>query len=316
MMQIHDKIYVAGHNGLVGSAIVRKLENEGFTNIIKATSKELDLRDTAAVKTFFENKKPQYVFLAAAKVGGIMANKMYGADFIFDNLTIQNNVIQQAYLSKVEKLLFLGSSCIYPKISPQPINETYLMSGALEPTNAPYAMAKLAGIEMCKAYNVQHGCNFISAMPTNLYGAGDNYDLNNAHVLPALIRKFYEAKINNINQVIVWGTGTPRREFLLSDDAAAACVFLMNNYNDASTIVNIGCGIDFSIKELAQKIKAVAGYTGEIVFDTTKPDGTMQKLLDVNKINNLGWKSTTQIDDGIQLAYNDFVEKYNYYTNK
>jgi GDP-L-fucose synthase len=316
MMQIHDKIYVAGHNGLVGSAIVRKLENEGFTNIIKATSKELDLRDTAAVKTFFENKKPQYVFLAAAKVGGIMANKMYGADFIFDNLTIQNNVIQQAYLSKVEKLLFLGSSCIYPKISPQPINETYLMSGALEPTNAPYAMAKLAGIEMCKAYNVQHGCNFISTMPTNLYGAGDNYDLNNAHVLPALIRKFYEAKINNINQVIVWGTGTPRREFLLSDDAAAACVFLMNNYNDASTIVNIGCGIDFSIKELAQKIKAVAGYTGEIVFDTTKPDGTMQKLLDVNKINNLGWKSTTQIDDGIQLAYNDFVEKYNYYTNK
>jgi GDP-L-fucose synthase len=316
MMQIHDKIYVAGHNGLVGSAIVRKLEKDGYTNIIKATSKELDLRDTAAVKLFFEKEKPQFVFLAAAKVGGIMANKMYGADFIFDNLTIQNNVIQQSYLSKVEKLLFLGSSCIYPKLSPQPINETYLMSGPLEPTNAPYAMAKLAGIEMCKAYNAQHGCNFVSAMPTNLYGTSDNYDLNNAHVLPALIRKFHEAKINNVPTVTVWGTGAPRREFLLSDDAAEACVFLMNNYNDATSIVNIGCGIDFSIKELAEKIKAVVGYTGEIVFDTSKPDGTMQKLLDVNKINNLGWKAATQINDGIQFAYNDFVEKYNFYTNK
>ena len=306
-MNKNDNIYIAGHTGLVGSAIMRALQSEGYNYIINATSAELDLRDSNAVKKFFKSEKPDYVFLAAAKVGGIMANSTFGADFIYDNLCIQNNVIHQCFLSKVKKLLFLGSSCIYPKLAEQPLNEESLMSGKLEPTNAPYAMAKLAGIEMCKAYNKQYGCNFISAMPTNLYGTNDSYHLENAHVLPSLIRKFHEAKVQNLPTVNIWGTGKPKREFLYSDDAAAACIFLMQNYNDAQSIINIGSGKDVSIKQLAEKIKAVVGFNGDLVFDTTKPDGTMKKLLDVEKINNLGWKYTIQLEKGLQLAYTDFL---------
>ncbi|MBC7536861.1 MAG: GDP-L-fucose synthase, partial [Ferruginibacter sp.] len=275
-MNINDKIYVAGHNGLVGSAIYRLLQNKGFRYIITVNSSDLDLRDQTAVRKFFEAEKPQYVFLAAAKVGGIMANKSFGAEFIYDNLAVQNNVIHEAYRNGVEKLLFLGSSCIYPKHAIQPIKEEYFMTGALEPTNAPYAMAKIAGIEMCKAYQQQYGCRFISVMPTNLYGPGDNYDLANAHVLPALIRKFHEAKSNNETSVSIWGTGNPRREFLHVDDAASACLFLMQEYEDPS-IINIGCGEDYSIKEMADLIKEITGYKGELFFDTQKPDGTMQK---------------------------------------
>ena len=308
-MNKNDRVYIAGHNGLVGSAIMRTLQKQGFTYIISAPSSELDLRDGNAVKKFFKKEKPQYVFLAAAKVGGIMANKTYGADFIYENLCIQNNVIHQAYVNEVAKLLFLGSSCIYPKLAQQPINENQLMTGKLEPTNSPYAMAKLAGIEMCKAYHTQYGCNFISAMPTNLYGPNDNYDLENAHVLPSLLRKFHEAKVKNMPAVNIWGTGKPKREFLYSDDAGDACVFLMNNYKDAESIINIGCGEDVSINELAEQIKKVVGYEGNLVFDTTKPDGTMKKQLDVNKINNLGWKFTIKLDDGLQLAYKDFLQK-------
>ena len=307
-MNKSDRIYVAGHNGLVGSAILRALQNQGFSYIISATSAELDLTDSNAVKKFFKREKPQFVFLAAAKVGGIMANKTLGADFIYNNLSIQNNVIHNAYLNKVEKLLFLGSSCIYPKLAAQPIKEDALMTGTLEPTNSPYAMAKLAGIEMCKAYHTQYGCNFISAMPTNLYGPNDNYDLENAHVLPALIRKFDEAKANNLPAVTIWGTGNPKREFLYSDDAAAACIFLMQHYNDAESIINIGCGEDVTIKALAEKIKTVVGFTGDLVFDTSKPDGTMQKLLDVKKINNIGWKYSIPLEDGLKLAYDDYLQ--------
>lgn len=314
-MNINDKIYVAGHNGLVGSAIVRILKKNGYQNIITIDSASLDLRDQQAVKKFFQKEKPQYVFLAAAKVGGIMANKTYGAEFIYDNLAVQNNVIHESYHNGVEKLLFLGSSCIYPKLAAQPIKEEYFMDGALEPTNAPYAMAKIAGIEMCKAYNAQYGCKFISVMPTNLYGPGDNYDLLNAHVLPALIRKFYEAKIHNEPSVNVWGTGNPRREFLYVDDAAEACYFLMNHYDDPS-IVNIGCGQDFSIREMAETVKEITGYTGELLFDTSKPDGTMQKLLDVSKLNKLGWKHSTNLIDGLTITYKDFCNKYEYYINK
>ena len=314
-MNINDKIYVAGHNGLVGSALVRLLQKNGYKNIITIDSAHLDLRDQLAVRKFFQEKNPQYVFLAAAKVGGIMANKMFGAEFIYDNLAVQSNVIHESYHNGVEKLLFLGSSCIYPKHAAQPIKEEYFMTGALEPTNAPYAMAKIAGIEMCKAYHTQYGSRFISVMPTNLYGPGDNYDLENAHVLPALIRKFHEAKINKEPAVTIWGTGTPRREFLYVDDVAAACYFLMNSYEDSS-IVNIGCGEDFSIKEMAETIKKITGYTGELVFDISKPDGTMQKLLDVTKLNNQGWKHSINLTEGLEETYKDFCNKYEYYINK
>lgn len=314
-MNINDKIYVAGHNGLVGSALVRLLQKNGYKNIITIDSAHLDLRDQLAVRKFFQEENPQYVFLAAAKVGGIMANKMFGAEFIYDNLAVQSNVIHESYHNGVEKLLFLGSSCIYPKHAAQPIKEEYFMTGALEPTNAPYAMAKIAGIEMCKAYHTQYGSRFISVMPTNLYGPGDNYDLENAHVLPALIRKFHEAKINNEPAVTIWGTGTPRREFLYVDDVAAACFFLMNTYEDPS-IVNIGCGEDFSIKEMAETIKKITGYTGELVFDISKPDGTMQKLLDVTKLNNQGWKHSINLTEGLVETYKDFCNKYEYYINK
>lgn len=314
-MNINDKIYVAGHNGLVGSALVRLLQKNGYKNIVTRDSAHLDLRDQLAVRKFFQEQMPQYVFLAAAKVGGIMANKMFGAEFIYDNLTVQNNVIHESYHNGVEKLLFLGSSCIYPKNAAQPIKEEYFMTGALETTNAPYAMAKIAGIEMCKAYHTQYGSRFISVMPTNLYGPGDNYDLENAHVLPALIRKFHEAKINNEPTVTIWGTGTPRREFLYVDDVASACYFLMNSYEDLS-IINIGCGEDFSIKEMANTIKEITGYTGDIVFDITKPDGTMQKLLDVTKLNNEGWKHSINIIDGLKETYKDFCINYEYYINK
>ena len=314
-MDINDKIYIAGHNGLVGSAILKLLQQKGFRYLITESSADLDLRDQVATRKFFQREKPQYVFLAAAKVGGIMANKTFGAEFIYDNLAVQNNVIHEAYKNGVEKLLFLGSSCIYPKQAKQPIKEEYFMTGALEPTNAPYAMAKIAGIEMCKAYNQQYGCKFISVMPTNLYGPGDNYDLENAHVLPALIRKFHEAKINNVPTVSVWGTGKSRREFLHVDDAAAACIFLMENYEDAS-IINIGCGVDYSIKEMAETIKEITGFTGDLVFDTSKPDGTMQKLLDVSKLNKLGWKHAVHLAAGLPATYKDFSERYQYYINK
>jgi GDP-L-fucose synthase len=314
-MNYNDRIYVAGHNGLVGSAIVRLLKSEGYRYIITSNSADLDLRDQYAVKKFFQEEKPQYVFLAAAKVGGIMANKTFGAEFIYDNLMVQNNVIQEAYKNGVEKLLFLGSSCIYPKHAAQPMKEEYLMTGALEPTNSPYAMAKITGIEMCKAYNTQYGCNFVSVMPTNLYGPGDNYDLQNAHVLPALIRKFYEAKMNNDAHVNIWGTGTPRREFLHVDDAAAACYFVMQTYNDSS-IVNIGCGQDLSIKEMAEAIKKITGFEGALSFDETKPDGTMQKLLDVTKLTNLGWKAAIDFEAGLQSTYEDFSKNYQYYITR
>jgi GDP-L-fucose synthase len=314
-MNFNDKIYVAGHNGLVGSAIVRHLQKEGYRYIITADSVDLDLRDQHEVKKFFQKEKPQFVFMAAAKVGGIMANKIFGGEFIYDNLCVQNNVIHESYKSGVEKLLFLGSSCIYPKFAPQPMKESYLMTGELEPTNSPYAMAKIAGIEMCKAYNAQYGTKFVSVMPTNLYGPGDNYDLQNAHVLPSLIRKFHEAKMNNEETVTVWGTGKPRREFLHADDAAAACFFIMQHYNDSS-IVNIGCGEDHSIKEMAEAIKKITEFTGDIVFDTSKPDGTMQKLLDVTKMTNLGWKYSIDLNTGLEKTYQDFSTNYQYYINK
>lgn len=291
---------------------MRLLKEKGFTNLITRRSSDLDLRDYAAVKDFFAQEKPAYVFLAAAKVGGIMANNTYPAEFIYDNLVIQNNVIHQAYVNGVKKLLFLGSSCIYPKNAAQPIKEEYLLSGYLEPTNEPYAIAKIAGIAMCQSYHRQYGANFISAMPTNLYGKGDNYDLNKSHVLPALIRKFHEARVTNEQSVTIWGTGNPRREFLHVDDAAAACYFLMENYNEPE-IVNIGTGADVSIAGLARIIQKITGYTGELVFDTSKPDGTMRKLLDVNKINDLGWHCSIDIEEGISITYKDFVEHYSKY---
>ncbi|WP_088090612.1 GDP-L-fucose synthase [Bacillus sp. OV166] len=306
-MNNESKIYVAGHRGLVGSAIVRKLEEKGYTNIVYRTSKELDLRDKNAVDSFCAEEKPEFVFLAAAKVGGIVANNEYPADFIRDNLLIQTNIIDAAYRNNVEKLLFLGSTCIYPKLAPQPLKEEYLLTGVLEPTNEPYAIAKIAGIKMCESYNRQYGTQYISVMPTNLYGENDNFDLHTSHVLPALIRKFHEAKKSNAPFVKVWGTGTPKREFLYSDDLADASIYLMNNYS-GNEIVNIGVGEDLPIKDLAEKIKEVVGFTGEIQFDTTKPDGTPRKLVDVTKLNSLGWKATTSLEEGLKKAYQWFLD--------
>jgi len=303
-MNTNSKIYIAGHNGMVGSAILRNLKSRGFTNFVVRTSKELDLRDSEAVSFFFKTEQPEYVFLAAAKVGGIVANNTYRAEFLYDNLMIQNNVIHQSYLNGVTKLLFLGSSCIYPKLAPQPLKEDYLLTGLLEPTNEPYAIAKIAGIKMCDAYRSQYGCNFISVMPTNLYGKNDNYDLKNSHVLPAMLRKFHEAKINQLPTVTLWGTGSPMREFLNADDMADACVFLMQNYNEPG-IINIGTGIDISIKELALLIKKITGFSGDIVWDTSKPDGTPRKLMDVSKLTNLGWQYSIALEEGIKQVYEE-----------
>jgi GDP-L-fucose synthase len=305
-MEKNAKIYIAGHRGMVGSAIHRKLQKEGFTNIITRVSAELDLRNQNDVAQFFEQEKPDYVFLAAAKVGGIIANNTYRADFLYENLQIQNNVIHSSYLNGVKKLMFLGSSCIYPKLAPQPLKEEYLLTGLLEPTNEPYAIAKIAGIKMCDAYRAQYGCNYISVMPTNLYGYNDNYHPQNSHVLPALIRRFHEAKIENKPDVTIWGTGSPKREFLFADDLAEACYYLMQNY-DEEGLVNIGTGEDISIKDLAILIKGIIGYEGEIKFDTSKPDGTPRKLMDVSKLHSKGWKHTIELEDGIKLAYQDFL---------
>lgn len=303
-MKKNSKIYIAGHNGMVGSAIKRKLEKEGYHNLVLRTSKELDLRNQSAVAEFFEQEKPEYVFLAAAKVGGIIANNTYRADFLYDNLMIQTNIIHQSYLNGVKKLMFLGSSCIYPKQAQQPLKEEYLLTGSLEYTNEPYAIAKIAGIKMCDAYRDQYGCNFISVMPTNLYGPNDNYDLNTSHVLPALLRKIYEAKKNDQNKVVVWGTGKPRREFLHADDLADACYFLMENYNEPG-LINIGVGEDISIAELANLVKNVVGFNGEIVYDTNKPDGTPRKLMDVSKLSALGWKALVPLREGIEKVYQE-----------
>lgn len=308
-MDKNSKIYVAGHRGLVGSAIVRNLKNKGFTNIIYRTHKELDLTSQEAVRSFFESERPDYVFLAAAKVGGIHANNTYPADFIYDNLMIQNNVIKAAHDFKVKKLLFLGSTCIYPKMAPQPIKEEYLLTGALEETNEAYAVAKIAGLEMCKFFKMQYGDNFISCMPTNLYGPNDNFDLKNSHVLPALIRKFHEAKMNNSEVVEVWGTGTPLREFLYVDDMADACVFLMEYY-DGEQHVNIGTGEEVSIRQLAETVKDVIGFEGELAFNTDMPDGTPRKLTTVDKLHGLGWNHNVSLNEGIKLAYNWFLENY------
>ncbi|MGA9648715.1 GDP-L-fucose synthase [Pedobacter sp.] len=308
-MKKNAKIYVAGHRGMVGSAIYRKLQKEGYTNLLTRTSAELDLRNQQAVTDFFASEKPEYVFLAAAKVGGIVANNTYRADFLFENLAIQNHVIHNAYLNGVEKLMFLGSSCIYPKMAPQPLKEEYLLTGLLEETNEPYAIAKIAGIKMCDAYRDQYGCNFISVMPTNLYGYNDNYHPQNSHVLPALIRKVHEAKINNEKQVTVWGSGAPMREFLFADDLADACYFLMESYNEPN-LINIGVGHDLTIKDLALLIKEVIGFDGELVFDASKPDGTPRKLMDVEKLHSLGWKHKIELKEGIALAYQDFLSRY------
>lgn len=306
-MEKNAKIYVAGHRGLVGSAIVRALEAKGFNNIITKTRSELDLLDTKAVAVFFTVEEPEYVFLAAAKVGGIMANKTHPADFIRDNLIIQNNIIDNAHKNKVKKLLFLGSSCIYPKLAPQPIKEEYLLTGALEPTNDAYAIAKIAGIMMCQSYRKQYGDNFISVMPTNLYGINDNFDLETSHVLPALIRRFHEAKISNSPTVTLWGSGSPMREFLYVDDLASACLHLMETYNEGE-IVNIGTGKDITIRELAETIQEVVGYKGKIEWDTSKPDGTPRKLLDVSKLHTLGFHHTTELKEGITSTYNWYLE--------
>jgi GDP-L-fucose synthase len=303
-MEKQAKIYIAGHRGMVGSAIERRLRTDGFKNIVTRTSKELDLRNQQAVNHFFETEKPDYVFLAAAKVGGIVANNTYRAEFIYENLMIESNIIHAAYVNKITKLLFLGSSCIYPKLAPQPLREEYLLSDYLEPTNQPYAIAKIAGIELCDGYRAQYGCNFISAMPTNLYGPNDNYDLEKSHVLPALLRKFITAKKNKVPSVELWGTGTPKREFLHVDDLADACLFLMENYNEKG-LVNVGWGDDVSILELAQTVKKIVGYEGELKFDTSKPDGTPRKLMDVTKLTNLGWKATITLENGIKAVYDD-----------
>jgi len=303
------KIYIAGHRGMVGSGLERKLRKEGYNNIVTKTSNELDLRNQQAVNDFFESEKPEYVILAAAKVGGIHANNTYRAEFIYDNLMIEANIIHAAYLNKVTKLLFLGSSCIYPKMAPQPLKEEYLLSGYLEPTNQPYAIAKIAGIEMCDSYRAQYGCNFISAMPTNLYGTNDNYHPENSHVLPALIRRIVLAKKNNDSTVTIWGSGTPRREFLHVDDLADACYFLLQYYNEQG-LVNIGCGTDVSIKELADLIVAEVGYEGELVFDTSKPDGTPRKLMDTSKLNMLGWNSKINLKDGIIKTIEEIKNKF------
>lgn len=297
-----SKIYIAGHNGMVGSAILKNLKNKGFANFVLRTSSELDLRDTIKVKEFFEQEKPEYVFLAAAKVGGIVANNTYRAEFLYENLMIQNNVIHEAHLNGVKKLMFLGSSCIYPKMAPQPLKEDYLLTGELEATNEPYAIAKIAGIKMCDAYRSQYGSNFISVMPTNLYGENDNYDLNNSHVLPAMLRKFHEAKIAGNAEVTLWGTGAPMREFLNSTDMADACVFLMENYNEPG-LINIGTGKDLTIKALAELIKEITKFEGKIIWDTSKPDGTPRKLMDVSKLSNLGWKYKIELEDGIKRVY-------------
>ena len=303
-MEKNSKIYIAGHRGMVGSAIVRKLEAEGFNNLLLKTSLELDLRNQQAVNDFFETEKPGYIFLAAAKVGGIYANNTYRADFIYDNLMIETNIIHAAYKYDAKKLMFLGSSCIYPKMAPQPLKEEYLLTGALEYTNEPYAIAKIAGIKLCESYRLQYGCNFISVMPTNLYGPNDNYDLSNSHVLPALLRKMITAKNNNAPSIEMWGSGSPLREFLYADDLADACFFLMKNYNEAG-FVNIGTGEDISIKDLTMLIKDIVGYTGEIRHDTTKPDGTPRKLMDVSLLHSLGWKHTTTLPGGIKKVYGE-----------
>jgi GDP-L-fucose synthase len=319
-MNKNSKIYVAGHRGLVGSALMRQLHSKGYNNTISRTHSELDLTNQGAVADFFQTEKPEYVFLAAAKVGGIYANNTYPAEFIQQNLAIQTNMIHESYLAGVEKLLFLGSSCIYPRDCPQPIKEEYLLTGELEPTNRPYALAKIAGIEMCWSYNRQYGTRYLAAMPTNLYGLGDNYDLNNAHVLPALIHKMHEAKLANTKEVIVWGTGIPKREFLFSDDMAEACLYLLEQmdislnslFNDKRPpLVNIGSGVDLTILELAELVKDVVGFKGDITFDTSKPDGTMRKLMDVSKINAMGWRASTGLREGVLISYNAFLSSLN-----
>ncbi|MFI5132442.1 MAG: GDP-L-fucose synthase family protein [Chitinophagales bacterium] len=306
-MEKNSKIFVAGHRGMVGSAIARKLEQEGFKNILSRTSAELDLRNQQAVNDFFANERPEYVFLSAAKVGGIVANNTYRAEFLYDNLLIESNIIHAAYLNKAKKLLFLGSSCIYPKLAPQPLKEEYLLTGLLEATNEPYAIAKITGIKLCEAYRDQYGCNFISAMPTNLYGPGDNYHLQNSHVIPAMIRKFHEAKENKAGHVELWGTGSPRREFMYADDVADACVFLMRNYND-KLFVNIGTGEEVTIKDLALMIGEVVGFDGDIRFDATKPDGTPRKLMDSSRLHNMGWKHGVSLKDGLKKTYPLFLK--------
>lgn len=323
-MELNAKIYVAGHRGLVGSALVRRLRGLGYTNLVERTHAQLDLTDTAATHAFFVEEKPEYVFLAAARVGGILANNSYPADFIRDNLAIQMNVIDSAYRAGVRRLMFLGSSCIYPRMAPQPLKETSLLTGPLEPTNRPYALAKIAGIEMCWSYNRQYGTKFLAAMPTNLYGPGDNYDLNSSHVIPALLRKFHEARASGASEVVVWGTGTPRREFLYSDDLGDACVYLMNldevRYesllgSDESVtgrfeppLVNVGVGEDVTIRELAELVQNVIGFEGKIMLDKTKPDGTPRKLMDVGLLNSLGWKATTPLRDGLARAYQEMLK--------
>ncbi|RDV11089.1 GDP-L-fucose synthase [Pontibacter diazotrophicus] len=303
------KVYVAGHRGMVGSAICRTLLANGYKNIITRTSSELDLRNQQAVSEFFAEEQPDYVFLAAAKVGGIVANNTYRAEFIYDNLMMETNVIHSAYKAGVTKLMFLGSSCIYPKLAPQPLKEEYLLTGELEPTNEPYAIAKIAGIKLCEAYRDQYGCNFISVMPTNLYGYKDNYHPQNSHVLPALIRRFHEAKEGGAETVTIWGSGSPRREFLFADDLAEACLFLMNSY-DGRELINIGTGEDVTIKELALLVKEVVGYAGDIAFDTSKPDGTPRKLMDVSKLHSLGYRHKIELREGIKMAYADFKEEF------
>jgi GDP-L-fucose synthase len=308
-LQQTTRIYVAGHNGLVGSAIYRELERRGFCRILCRTRRDLDLLDTAAVRNFYTQEQPEVVLVAAAKVGGILANDSQPADFLYQNLQIQNNIIHGAYQAKVKKLLFLGSSCIYPRLAPQPIKEEYLLTGPLEPTNQWYAVAKIAGIKLCEAFRKQHGCDFISAMPTNMYGPNDNYDLESSHVLPALIRRFHEAKLAGASEVTCWGTGTPRREFLYADDLARACLSLVENYSTAQ-FINVGCGTDISIKELTELVKRVVGFTGTIQWDTSKPDGTPRKLMDSSRLFALGWRPQVNLEEGIRLAYSDFVKRF------
>ncbi len=314
-MNKDSKIYIAGHKGLVGSALVRNLQSLGYNNLVYRTLEELDLTNQQAVAEFFESEKPEYVILAAAKVGGIMANNTYPAQFIYENLQIQNNVIHQAYVNEVKKLLFLGSVCIYPKFAPEPIKEEYLLTGTLEPTNEPYALAKIAGIKMCQSYNRQYGTNFISVMPANLYGPNDNFDLEKSHVIPAMIRKFHEAKIRGDQEVTLWGTGNPRREFLYVDDMAQGCIFLLQNFNPSKEqnesgeiFVNLGAGEDLTIKNLAELIKKTVGYEGGIIWNTDRPDGTPGRLMDSSKVNNLGWKPKYELKEGLKLAYNWFVD--------
>jgi len=309
MMEKEARIYVAGHRGMVGSAAVRRLKADGYVNVITRTSSELDLRNQAAVEEFFKTEKPDYVFLAAAKVGGIVANNTYRAEFLYDNLMIESNIIHQSYVHGVKKLMFFGSSCIYPKLAPQPLKEEYLLTGPLEETNEPYAIAKITGIKLCESYRDQYGCNFISVMPTNLYGYNDNYHPQNSHVLPALIRKFHEAKVNGTHQVSIWGTGAPRREFLFADDLADACMLLMEQYDDKG-FVNIGCGTDITIKELAGLVQRVIGFSGDLIFDTSKPDGTPRKLMDISVLTSMGWNPETPLEEGIALAYHDFLSRY------